>query len=58
MFQLFECDTRVIKYYMNELRLYLNENDPEDKIVKKNLKQLKVTTYINKVHFSLSMARS
>ena len=40
------CDTWV----MNKSRLYSNERDPEDNIVKKDLKELKVTSYINNVH--------
>ena len=31
------------------LRSHLNERDPEDKISKKNLTELKVTIYINKM---------
>ena len=41
-FRVLERDTRVKEGYMNELRLHSNEN----------LKELKVITYINKVHFS------
>ena len=36
--------------YMNEPRLYPNESDLEYKMTNKNLKELKVTTYINKMH--------
>ena len=32
---------------MNELRLYLNESDHEDRMTKKDLKELKITTYTN-----------
>ena len=41
-----DCDTRVI----NELRPYLNESDLEYIMTTKDLKELKVTIYINKVH--------
>ena len=37
------------EWYMNELRPHLNENDPKDRITKKDLKELKVATYTNNV---------
>ena len=35
---------------MNEPRPHLNESDHGNRITKKDLKELKVTTYTNKVH--------
>ena len=35
---------------MNEPRPHLDESDLEDRMIKKGLKELKVTTYTNKVH--------
>ena len=35
---------------MNEPRPHLYESNPEDRISQKDLKQLKVTTYTNKVY--------
>ena len=35
---------------MNESRLHLNDNDPDDRITKKDLKESEVTTYINIAH--------
>ena len=36
---------------MNEPRQHLNKSDFEDRMTTKDLKEMKVTTYINKVHF-------
>lgn len=41
---------QLIRYYWGRLVQHLNESDVEDKIVKKNLKDLKITTFTNKVH--------
>ena len=38
--------------YMNELRLRLNDSDPEDMMTKKYLKKLKVSICTNKVHLT------
>ena len=38
--------------YMNELWPHPNERDVEDKMTKEGLKELKITTYTNKVHLS------
>ena len=46
-FFFFFVNNRVNKWYMNELRLYLNESDHEDRMTKKDLKELKITTYTN-----------
>ena len=35
---------------MNELKLHMNESDYEARIIKKDLKELKVTIYANRVH--------
>ena len=35
---------------MNESRPHLNENDYEDRMTKKDLKELKVTNYTNMVY--------
>ena len=35
---------------MNEPRSHPNERDSEDRLAKKGLKELKVTTYTNKMH--------
>ena len=35
---------------MNELRPHPNESGPENRMTKKGLKEMKVTTYTNKVH--------
>ena len=35
---------------MNELRTYQSESDPEVRMTKKVLKEIKVTTYSNNVH--------
>ena len=45
------CNTLVKEGYMNELRPHPNESDLKDKMTKKYLKELKVTTCTNKVHF-------
>ena len=45
------CDTQVKEWYMNELRPYSNESNTEDRMSKKDLKELKVTSHTNKVHF-------
>ena len=37
---------------MNELIPHLNKNDSKDRITKKYLKEIEVTTYINSVHLS------
>ena len=37
---------------MSELRKCVNESDPEDKMVKKNLKELKAIACTNKTHLS------
>ena len=47
---LWACDTRVKEGYMNEPSSHLNESNPEDMMVKKDSKKLKVTTYTNKLH--------
>lgn len=38
---------------MNELRLHPNESYPEYRMTKKDLEEMKVTTYINKVHLPI-----
>lgn len=35
---------------MNKPRPYRNESNPEDKMTRKDLKEMEVTTYTNKVH--------
>ena len=45
-------DTRVNDRYMNELRLYLNKSDHEDRMTKKCWEEMKVTVYTNNVHLS------
>ena len=48
----FRCLSRMMKkHIVNELRSHLNENNLEDKMTKKDLKESKVTRYINKVPF-------
>ena len=38
---------------MNELRPYLNENNPEEMMTKKDVKEMIVTTGTNKMHLLL-----
>lgn len=38
------CDTRVKEQYMNKLRPHSNESNPQDRMSKKDLKNLKVLT--------------
>ena len=40
---------KIKEWYVNELRLYSNESDPDDRITKNDLKELKVTTYTDKM---------
>ena len=40
---------------MNELKLYSNESDLENRMIKKSLKELKVIVNTNKVHFYFSV---
>ena len=47
---LYFCDTRIKNRYMNKLKSHLNENNPENMMTKKSLKNMKVTIYINNVH--------
>ena len=35
---------------MNESRSYLSESDPKNRMTKRSLKEMKITTYTNKVH--------
>ena len=39
------------EWYMNELKPYSNKSDFENRMNKKVLKELEVTTYTNKMHF-------
>ena len=36
---------------MNESRPHSNESDPKDMMVKKDLQELKITIYTNKIYF-------
>ena len=44
------CNTRVKERYMNEPKLCLNKSKTKNRRTKKCLKELKVTTCINKVY--------
>lgn len=48
----YHCDTQLKEGYVNEPRPDQNESDSKDRMVKKCLKELKLITYIIKVHFS------
>ena len=43
------CDNQVKNGYMNEQRSHPNDSDHENKMIKKSLKELKVTIYTNNV---------
>ena len=45
-----QYDTQVNERYINKLRPRPNESDFEYRMTEKNIKELKVTTYTNKVH--------
>ena len=47
------CDTHVNKGYMNELRPNLNERILMIKMSKKCSKEIKVTTFIDKMHLPI-----
>ena len=47
---LFPSPTDVRSHNMNKSRLHPNKSDHQDRLTKKNLKELKVTSYTNKVH--------
>ena len=48
-----KCDFGVNYGYMNHLRSHPYKSDSEDKMTKKCLKDLKVTTYTTKEHLPL-----
>ena len=45
-------DICYVKGFMNELRLHSNESNPENRMTKIDLKELKVITCINKTHLT------